>query len=526
MIGIDVSKAGVRMVQFRGNSLIRLAYKEIPISVRGAPEAKFREFVSRIIPALVKEGNFEGRNVSSALKGPEEVNLFFLTLPEMERSDLEDALILEIKKGSNFSIEDSVHEFYSRQAENGKLRIISAISPREVIDKKVAVLESADLHIARFDITGHALENLLGLTKELSESDVSLFLDIGACVTTMNFFAGNLLQFSRELSLGTDDLISAIAKPVITPNGRLDLSLEDAEKLKSEHGIIKGMGEIEGLPASQLSAMMRPFVERLLREIKNSIGHFGRQFNLKTERIFLYGGAAALKGLDEILRETLNVEVTGFDPFKNLSIQLPAGQEKRFTNFKLDFVISAGLALGEKRRFNILPSQMKLVHKLSAVRVGISIVLSLLAIPLFLSYFTMHARVKDYCELLRKNKLYIAPFKERLTSINELRKWKGLTGERERLISRLERQPLWYGVLKEISNIVPESIALDSIRSVLLSDKRIGLNIKGHLAVEELTFSKFLISMDDSPFFEDVVLISRKEEGGRISFELRCGLIY
>ena len=386
MIGIDISKAGVRMVQFRGNSLIRLTCKEIPISLRKAPEAKFREFVSGIIPALVKEGNFEGKSVSSVLKGPEEVNLLFLTLPEMERSDLENALILEIKKGSNFSIEGSVHEFHSRRAQMGKLRVISAISPREVIDKKAAVLESANLHIARFDITGHALENLLSLTKELPGKDVSLFLDIGACVTTMNFFAGNLLQFSRELSLGTDDLISAIAKPVVTPKGRLDLSLEDAEKLKSEYGIIKGDGEIEGLPASQLSAMMRPFVERLLREIKNSIDHFGRQFNLKAERIFLYGGAAALKGLDGILRESLNIEAVRFDPFKNLSIQLPGGQEKRFKDFKLDFVISAGLALGGKRRFNILPAQMKLVHKLSAVRAGVTVVLSLLAIALLKSH--------------------------------------------------------------------------------------------------------------------------------------------
>ncbi len=138
----------------------------------------------------------------------------------------------------------------------------------------------------------------------------------------------------------------------------------------------------------------------------------------------------------------------------------------------------------------------------------------------------MHVRVRGYRALLRKNKLYLAPFKERLTSIDELRKWKGLVGERERLISRLEKQPLWYGVLKEISNIVSEGIVLESIRSVSLSDKRMGLNIKGHLAIGELTFSKFLISLDDSPFFRDVVLISRKEEGGRISFELICALVY
>ncbi len=529
-IGLDVSKSGIRLAQFRGSSLVRAARSEIPISIRKGPDAKFQEFVSTTVSALIKEGNFEGKCISSVLRGPDEVGVLFFTLPEMDGNGLKDAVGAEIKKRANFSTENSVYDYDCRRTQElgapAPLRIISAVSPLNVINQKIAILEKANLLALRFDITGHTIEDLLESTSMMDDAEASLFLDVGACVTTMNFFTGNLFQFAREISIGCDDLISAIAKPVTTSKGKLDLSLEDAELLKDKYGIVKGDSELGELPAPQLSAMMRPFVERLLREINNSISHFSKQFNVKVGKIFLYNGAAKLKGLDEILRESLNIEIKTFNPFEKLTVQLSTDRSGCFENSKSDFVVAAGLALGGRRRFNILPTQMKLVHKLSAVRMGITVGLLLLAVTLFLSCLIVHIRVKGYRVLLQKNKSYLAPFKERLTSIDELGRWKGLVGEKEGLISRFERQPLWHGVLKEISNIVPEGIVLESIRLASPQDNEMSLDIKGHLVLEEIAFSEFLIRLDNSSFFENVALISRKEERGRISFELRCGLIY
>lgn len=531
-IGIDITKSGIKIAQFKRDSLTRVAYKEIPVSVRRGTDDDFIRFISKSISALIKEGSFEGRNASSNLTGPDEVNLLFFTLPRMEGKDLAGAITMEIKKASNFAIENSVYDFYSRDVQYHKdeLRIVSAVSNREVINQKIAVLENANLLTFRIDIVGHAIENLLRFSGDLAESEVSLFLDIDTNVTTMNFFVGNLFQFSRELPFGSDDLTSSIARPIVTSKGRVNLSFEDAEDIKREYGIIRDDSKEmirDSIPTSQLSAMMRPFVEKILREVDRSVNHFKRQFNAKVDRIYLYGGAVKLKRLDGILRDRFKVEVVSFNPFNKIAIQLPEKQREVFKNHRSDFVVGAGLALGEKRRFNILPAHAKLLGKLSTVHTGIAVGLLLLFITLVLSYLTVDVRIKDYRELLQKNKAYFARFEDKLAKMDELRNWEEKVERKERIISRIGRQPVWYGVLKELSNVMPEGVVLESVSLISPLDEEMGLNMKGILTSEESAFSEFLVNLNNSPFFKDVVLISRRVvEEEKIGFELKCNLIY
>ncbi len=530
-IGLDISRSSIKMVQFKRNSLTRIAYKEIPVSIR-KQDAEFSQFVSKSISSLLKESNFEGRNVSSNLTGPQEVNLLFFTLPEMNKKDLEGAVTMEVRRGASFPIENSIYDFYAREVQYGKhqLRIVSAISSREAVNSKIEVLQNANLLTLRLDIVGHAIENLLDSTESLSERQTSLFLDIGTGITTMNFFTGNAFQFSRELSFGTDDLVSSIAKPVVTPEGRINLSLEDAEAIKTEYGIIGDDSKEmirEKIPASQLSAMMRPFVERLLREVSHSINHFRRQFDAKVGNIYLYGGAARIKRLDEILKQNLEAEVSKFDPFQKMIVQLPEKQKEVFENFRLDFVVATGLALGQKRKFNMLPMQIKVLHKLTTVRTGIAVGLLCFAITLLFSYLAVNASVKKYQDFIKTNKSFLAPLEDKLKAMDEKDIWQQKVKARKDIIKEVGREPMWHGVLKEISNIMPEGLVLETISLISPSEGGMGLNMVGNLRSGEDALSDFLINLNHSPFFENVVLKSRtvlvSEE---IGFELECNLVY
>lgn len=529
-IGLDISRSSIKMVQFKRDSLTRIAYKEIPVSIR-KQDAEFSQFVSKSISSLLKESNFEGRNVSSNLTGPQEVNLLFFTLPRMDKKDLEGAVSMEVRKGASFPIEKSIYEFYAREVQYGEhqLRIISAISSRETVNSKIEVLQNANLLTLRLDIVGHAIENLLDSTGSLSEEQTSLFLDIGAGITTMNFFTGNAFQFSRELSFGTDDLVGSIAKPVVTPEGRINLSLEDAEAIKTEYGIIEDDSKemIRGkIPASQLSAMMRPFVERLLREVSHSVNHFRRQFDAKVGKIFLYGGAARIKRLDEVLKQNLEVEVSKFDPFQKMIVQLPEKQKEVFENFRLDFVVAAGLALGQKRKFNMLPMQIKVLHKLTTVRTGIAVGLACFAITLLFSYLAVNASVKKYQDFIKTNESYLMPLEDKLKAMDKKDIWQEKVKARKDIIKQVGRQPIWHGVLKEISNIIPEGIVLETISLISRSEGGMGLNMVANLRSGEGALSDFLINLNRSPFFDNVVLKSRTVESGEIGFELECNLVY
>lgn len=210
-----------------------------------------------------------------------------------------------------------------------------------------------------------------------------------------------------------------------------------------------------------------------------------------------------------------------------MTVQLPEKQKELFGTRKADFVVAAGLALSDKRKFNLLPTQIKVLYRLSTLRTGIAVGLLLFAVTLVFLYFVTRGKVKGYQGLLRRNESYVARFESNVTVMNELKKWEEMVKKREKTISEIEREPLWHGVLKEISNIIPEGVLLESIRLFTSPDDEMGLNIKGNLTSEGSGFSKFLIDLNGSPFFEDVVLVSRKKEkSGEIGFELKCDLVY
>ena len=63
---------------------------------------------------------------------------------------------------------------------------------------------------------------------------------------------------------------------------------------------------------------MRPFLERLLSEIRTSFDFYMTEFQIpKVEKIIMSGGGAGLKGLREFLAEDLGIEIELADPFQS-----------------------------------------------------------------------------------------------------------------------------------------------------------------------------------------------------------------
>jgi len=297
LIGIDIGNSSIKVVQFTGSTLTGVAYKEIPPEVKTGKKEEISTFIAKGLPSLLKENKFEGRNVVMVLSGPQEINISSFTLPAgISGKDLQGAVIMELKKRVTFNLDESFYDFHSRSVpKEENIRITAAASPQKIVRDKVQALQKAKLIPVGFNVAGYALENLLRerrITEGQSEQ-VEVFMDIGAKLTTMNFFKGGRFQFTREISLGGEEVTQALVRPIATEEGRKTLTYAEAETVKREYGIIEeGTGEKlkDGIPTSQVSALIRPFLERLLREINRAFTYYQKEFNSEVNKIFLWGG--------------------------------------------------------------------------------------------------------------------------------------------------------------------------------------------------------------------------------------------
>jgi len=535
-LGLDIGFFSIKIAQFKGSSLTGAAYKEIPHEIRTNKEEVSR-FIVQTLTSMLKDGKFEGKNVNFFVSGPQQINVSSFTLPStLSGQDLKGAVVMRLKKETSFDLKTSFHDFSSTSLPGGnEFKIIGVASPQETIEEKVNTLQKAKLIPVSCNITGYLLQNLLKISKIIDDDEVGIVMNVGARVTSMNFFKGNKFQLTREVYMGGDDITKALLRPIITKEGKKTLSYAQAEAIKKDYGIIgeEDKKEIEGdIPSSQISAMVRPFLERFLREVNRSFTFYERETNTKVDRIYLCGGGSNLKGLDEFLSKSLNSEIIHFNPLKNLSLELPPEQEKNLEKIGPDLIFALGAALDKEKEINLLPPQLKLTYKLSSIKTGITIGIVLFALALFSLYGSVSTKIKQQHELIKSSKSYLAPVEEKLSALDELQNWQKKVDMMKNVFLKAGKQPIWEGVLKEISRLIPRGIVLSSISLDTSSKEVMKLFMKGSIvssaSIEQFPLAEFMIQLRTSPFFSQVEMLSflKNMETGKADFELNCKIVY
>ena len=536
-LGLDIGFFSIKIAQFRGSRLTGAAYKEIPQEIRVNKEEVSR-FIIQTLPSMLKDGKFEGKNVNFFVSGPQQINVSSFTLPStLSGKDLKGAVVMRLKKETSFDLKTSFYDFSSTPLPGSNdCRVVGVVSPQEVVEEKVNTLQKAKLIPVSCNIAGYFLQNLLKISKIMDKEEVGVLMNVGARVTAMNFFKGNKFQLTREVYIGGDDITKALLRPIVTKEGKKTLSYTQAEAIKKDYGIIIGeedKKEIEGdIPFSQISAMMRPFSERFLREVTRSFTFYERETKTKVDRIYLCGGGSNLKGLDEFLSKSLNLEVIHFNPLKNLSLELPLEQRKDIEKIGPDLIFALGAALDKEKEINLLPPQLKLTYKLSSIKAGITITIILFALALFSLYGSVSAKIKQQHELIKNSKSYLAPVEEKLGALDELQNWQKKVDIMKNVFLKVGKQPIWEGVLKEISRLIPEGIVLSSMSLDTSSKEVMKLFMKGSIvssaSIEQFPLAEFLIQLRTSPFFSQVEMLSflKDMETGKADFELNCKIVY
>ncbi len=522
-LGVDIGAGSVRIVQLQSGAegawLVKFAFKEIPAALRGEGRELDR-FIVETIRQSLREIKLDGPGAGCTVYG-QQVSINLVGVGRVKKRELRNLVKSQIKETVPFDVDKSIFDFniIDERAPGDRLDVLAVAVEEELVDRKVDLLQRSGLKPIGVGVIGYALENLIRMGAFIKD-EIMAVVDIGASTSSINIFKGNLLQFARETTTGGDQITQSMVRRIATENGqKLNITLQDAEKIKREYGVPKEneTGKTDnGLPLSQISAMVRPILERLVNEIKRSLSYYSQSSGEKRlDRILLTGGGSKLKNIGSFLTKGLGVKVEIFGLLDYIKIDAQISNQELLSNVAPNLTVAIGLALGRPRKINLLPLDIKIQNKMTLANFALKFTIPLIIFILMFFYASMHVQSIRYKHLLLKSRSSLTSLQPTLEKINYLEELKARIARREVLVGNaVGRQPLWEGILKEISNIIPDGMVLADIS--LIGDstpKQIRFQgiIYATYSTIDITLSQFMVALDESPFFTKVELVFTQE---------------
>ncbi|MFC1540532.1 type IV pilus assembly protein PilM [Candidatus Margulisiibacteriota bacterium] len=357
MIGLDIDKNYVRVVELKDNTLTKFAVAPV---VPTGPEENPYQAISRTIREVFKKEQFDDKEVHTSLSGPR-VQVRRISLPFMPEEELREAIRWEAKNFVAFNIETASIDYHLIKepgSKSAKQELLLVAADGEAIDKHLGVISSGGVKCAGLVPPSFALWELTKLHPEFPAEGLVALVNISSVITTLNIFKKNVLLFTREIDIAGQSITDTLA-------ASLKLSEADAEKIKIKYGLpeedASGVSE-EGVDLTELRRVMFSIFGKLQNEILSSLEYFQDQFfGEKVPQLYLSGGTARLKNLKKYLAANFGLPVESIDPLLNLHLD-PKLEKARGDELKQvapQLATAIGLALGGSRKINLLKVKSK-----------------------------------------------------------------------------------------------------------------------------------------------------------------------
>ena len=541
ILGIDIGSYWIKVLELNltgtGPEIKGLARKELPPEMRKGERDPGA--VAKLIKECLAEGGISARDVVVMVSGPQ-VFIRRITMPPMPQEELDEVIPFEATKHVSFSVEQLEVDYIivgEKEVDGVKNQdILLVATPKEVVEQQKSIIRAAGLRPVAVTVAPMVLWKTFQLSKKAYEEKVIALLDIGCESTAISLLNNGILEFTRAINLGGDEVTSSLmTEPLVKGKGdSRTLTYEEAENIKLEYGLPPSTATgttKEGVPLDQIPRLMMPFLEKLLSEIRTSFDFYKTEFQIpKVEKIIMSGGGAGLKGLREFMAGDLKIEIELADPFQSADF---AGRISKddFMDVAAAFVMPLGLAAWEEGDLSFLRVKKKTRKNRGLIKplVAPSAVAAILMLILYWSVSTELAG--SSAELDRKTK--------ELVSLSPLSiAAHALSVKKGQLQAELDSYPLSLlrksmdpaRILEYLRLCAPDNTRLEQISVIDRKGKKF-VQVSGtafFLDERGPALSDFMAALKDSPLFDDVRMVSVEEEDSYtidgLRFQLSCQL--
>jgi len=328
-LGLDIGSHAIKAVQLkRSQERIRLISYDI-LELPDSEKDFFQTNLQKIIRKILEGKNFQNLRLVTSLGGSQ-VIVRQVRFPLISSKELESSLRWEVRDHIPFPIDEVELKFQiiSRNKGSMTMEVLLVAITKKALEKHLKMLKQLEMQPSIIDVNPLALMNCLWWGGNHKVDKAIILMDIGARVTTISIFRKELFYFTRDIMLAGNDFTGELQK-------KLGLNFAQAEKQKKEN---------ESDPK-----LFESTLERLVSELQQSLLYFEKKTGaMQFEKIYLSGGGARMKGLDEFLTRGLSIPAIVAMPFKNILLEGRNVSDERLDMLSPQLTLALGLALREE----------------------------------------------------------------------------------------------------------------------------------------------------------------------------------
>lgn len=348
--GLDLGSNTLKIAQLTktpaGLQLTKLASAPTPpLSIKDSAIVDAR-LLGESVKALAVNNKLNVSKVVGAVAG-QSVVIRPITMTQMTEREMQAAIRFEAEKYLPYSVaEAQIIGSILRKSIDGdekSMEVLLVAAPNEMVKNTEEVVKMSGLGLEAIDLEPFALLRALQnmVDAETFKQTIAL-INLGAASSSINIFKEGMLRHNRTISVAGNSFTRAIGQS-------LNLSFEEAEKIKKEKGVIRV--EKDATPVApttmRIFNVIVPVLTELTTEVQRSFEYYRSRYRGESvDLVILSGGTAKFKNIDQYLSGELGVACQLANPFKNISVENVAGMAKDVLQDQAPaFAVVTGLAL-------------------------------------------------------------------------------------------------------------------------------------------------------------------------------------
>jgi type IV pilus assembly protein PilM len=288
-LGVDVGSYSIKLVEWkrglREGEFVQCLEAQLPI--KGNAEDTVAG-----LRHLLEEGKFKAAGIVTAIPGTR-VTQRHIRLP-FTGKQVPGAVRLEVEESVPVPLDRMILTHNAATIRSGQTDVLAILAPRTDVDQHLQLVRAGGLEPRHVEIEGAVLGNLARFLGAQGDAP-RVFLDIGHQKTHVCLIAaGGKPLLLRAIPVAGERFTDAIAE-------ELNLSYEDAEEYKHEHGIFKTGS------STPLSLRISGLLDQLVREALRSLQALVSDTvdPVSPAEIVLVGGSSAIPQLPEFLAQRM-----------------------------------------------------------------------------------------------------------------------------------------------------------------------------------------------------------------------------
>lgn len=471
------------------------------------------------------------------------VEIRHVLIPKVPEKQVANAVYWTYKKQAPFDEREMIFDFeLLGEVGAGGARRIQALAysvPRAEVEDWKQRFMRAGYPLRGVSIVPFAVQNFFRTGVMQAKTENVCILYIGRDWSRIDIFGKGNLVLSRDIKTGMNSFIASI-RSGLAPADEAGAAEPEGPSMTETQDEIDRQRQAERLFISLASAdateklgdayvpvmeMVSPVLDRLMRQVERTMGHFTLHFdNAAVDRFYLAGDLCGSNPLVAKMNEQCSHPVHHMDPFDCDLMDIGALQPPDHVREKDAFVPAIGIALSNASRTPNLAYTYR--HKATRTRI------QRINRIVFVAFFLVAASCLGYFfyqgHLLDRKQDRISRLEQQLAGYNPqvdkemIQHMAGKVRARQNIMATHARRYFGMAVITELSQLMPSNIQLlrlelglgDGAGSRKASKKHVVMLdgiVSGPATRRASDLTVFMLRLNSSPMFPNSTVVRKAE---------------